>query len=210
VKRSLVVGFIVGWFFMSPAFGQERLRSGPEPSGDGVKKTSEARKSSMSRGSKKAIEGRVMRLDPVAGVLSIRVNGQMVTFDVSNPILSGYKTLADIRPGDSVGVAYTATGVNVAKLSGKPAHSLVEEVTPKAERPKTAKKLLKRKTGTNGDTFDDADVNKDSMVTPVELSVVIPDITMERFRRYDRDSSGRLDKSEFSEAIKQEKASAGK
>jgi hypothetical protein len=206
VTRSLVVGLIVGWCFVSPAFGQERPRSGVEQSGDGVKKASDGRKSSTSRGSKKAIEGRVIRLDQMAGILTTRVSGQIVTFDVSNPMFLGYRTLGDIRPGDSVAVAYTATGVSVARLSGKRAHSLVEEVAPKAEPPKTAKKLLKRNAGTNGDTFDDADVNKDGMVTPVELSVVIPDITMERFRHHDKNGSGRLDKSEFSEAIKQERA----
>jgi hypothetical protein len=210
VTRSLVVCLIVGWFFVSPAFGQERPRSRTEPSGNTVKKSSEPRRSSSSLGSKRAIEGRVIRLDQVAGILSIRVNGQVVTFDAYNPILSGYKTLADIHAGDAVGVAYTATGMIVMRLSGKGARSSVEQVAPKVEAPKTVTKLLKRKAATSGDTFDDADVNKDGMITPVELSIVIPDITMERFRRYDRNGSGRLDKSEFSEAIKQEKTGGNK
>ena len=53
-----------------------------------------------------------------------------------------------------------------------------------------------------GSGFRDVDENKDGKVTPVELSVVLKDLTMGQFKGYDRDSDGFLNESEFRAATK--------
>lgn len=45
--------------------------------------------------------------------------------------------------------------------------------------------------------FGTVDNNKDGKISPVELCAVVPDLTMEEFRTYDRSGDGSLDKAEF-------------
>jgi hypothetical protein len=216
VTKVLLAGLVIGSIFASLAMGQEGLRSGSVPPGQNAAKVPAAKKSVYrQKEGKPVFSGRVVRVDPHAGVLSVSGRGGTVTFDVSSPMLSGFKTLSDIRPGDPVGVSYTETGVRVIKLASLPKAQPSEEKaavgakTPKtAEQPRTVKKLQRRQVAvTGGTSFEDADVSKDGKITPVELSVVIPDVTMERFRRYDKNGNGYLDRSEFSEAIRQDKES---
>ncbi len=46
-------------------------------------------------------------------------------------------------------------------------------------------------------TFGTVDNNKDGKISPVELCVVIQDLTMEEFRSYDTNGDGFLDQKEF-------------
>ena len=50
---------------------------------------------------------------------------------------------------------------------------------------------------TRGSGFDDVDANKDGKVNPVELSVIVPNLTMEQFKGFDKNSDGTLNRSEF-------------
>jgi hypothetical protein len=45
--------------------------------------------------------------------------------------------------------------------------------------------------------FRDVDNNKDGKVSPVELTVIFPDLTLQQFREYDKNGNGSLDESEF-------------
>ena len=45
--------------------------------------------------------------------------------------------------------------------------------------------------------FRDVDNNKDGKVSAVELTVIFPDLTLQQFREYDRNSDGVLDEQEF-------------
>jgi Ca2+-binding EF-hand superfamily protein len=53
-----------------------------------------------------------------------------------------------------------------------------------------------------GRDFDAIDNNGDGMIAPAELSVLLPELTMETFKRYDRDNDGRLNRSEFKMVLK--------
>jgi Ca2+-binding EF-hand superfamily protein len=50
---------------------------------------------------------------------------------------------------------------------------------------------------TDGKSFADVDNNKDGKISAIELSVVIPGLTMEQFRQYDKNHDGYLNKAEF-------------
>ncbi len=46
-------------------------------------------------------------------------------------------------------------------------------------------------------SFADVDNNKDGKISPVELGAVLPSVTIEDFKRYDRNGDGFLDASEY-------------
>lgn len=121
------------------------------------------------------------------------------------PVLSGYRTFSDIRVGDSVAVSYLPAGIRVVRLVGKPG---ADVDVPPATRQRRTGRLLRRDAHGSGGAFSDVDANKDGKITPVELSVLIPDITLDRFRRHDANNDGYLNRAEFTEALRQEKAAA--
>ena len=72
------------------------------------------------------------------------------------------------------------------------------------EKPtKWVKKLPRRAKIGDGESFENVDIKKDGKITPVELSIVIKDLTMEQFRKYDKKHRGYLDKKEYLEAVKE-------
>jgi hypothetical protein len=151
----------------------------------------------------RALAGKVTRFDPSSRILSIRSNGGTVTFDVSGAVLRGYRAVQDIRKGDTVEVTYTSTGVRIVRCSE--GRNAVAGKGPRRSRDgkhaKTVGRLQRRQPKGDGLKFEDSDVNKDGKISPVELSVVIPDITMIRFRGYDTDHDGCLNRSEFTKAM---------
>ena len=166
--------------------------------------------------------GKVVRFDAVSHVLSVKGSGTVVTFDTSTIAVAGYRSVEDIRKGDTIGVVYTPSGVKVVRApSGKGPSAAPREVAPgpaphetasKAPAPPQEKKgatmtrkLQRRQQKGNGQGFEDCDVNKDGKVTPVELSVVIPDVTMGQFKEYDADHNGCLNLAEFAKALSRAK-----
>jgi hypothetical protein len=117
--------------------------------------------------------------------------------------LSGYRVFSEIRVGDSVAVSYMPQGIRVTRLSDRPVPDAASSWTSGRWTGK-----LKRAPRRSGLDFDDVDANKDGKITPVELSVLIPDITLERFRRYDVNKKGYLNRAEFEAAMRQERAAA--
>ena len=56
----------------------------------------------------------------------------------------------------------------------------------------------------NPTSFKDIDNNKDGKITPIELCVLVPDLTLQKFKEYDKNSDGCLNEREFS-AVKRTK-----
>lgn len=146
----------------------------------------------------KAITGTVTTFDISAQTIAVKYGSSTIRFDLSNPVLKGYKNTAQIRKGDRIQIGYTARGVRVAKVMGEP-------VAPETSAPKVEKSVTKperhsskvQRIRTRGSGFDDVDANKDGKVNPVELSVIVPNLTMEQFKGFDKDKDGTLNRSEF-------------
>jgi hypothetical protein len=153
--------------------------------------------------------GEVLGVDTAAQNMTLRSGRNTVTFDISNPVLQGYGSVAAIKKGDRVGVGYTAVGINIAKspritegsAQGKAGldKSGPEKSVATPSRVQTPKKTLRiaRRTKTDGKSFSGVDNNKDGKISPIELCVVIPNLTTEQFRQYDKNHDGYLDRAEF-------------
>jgi hypothetical protein len=165
-------------------------------------------KSANAAGPGRAFCGRVVQVNVVAETLLVKEGGNTVGFDVSNPVFSGYSSLAAVKVGDRVAVSYMAGGTRVAKLAG-PLASSGKEKAQAVGRPadgaiqgKRQTRLIKREKNADTTGFCEADVNRDGRITPVGLSVVIKDVTMDEFRQYDKGHKGYLNKAEFLEAVR--------
>jgi hypothetical protein len=154
------------------------------------------------RGSRGRVDfvGEVVKVDTESRSMTLRSGGNTVRFDISNPVLQGYGSVASIKKGDRVGAGYTPDGIHITKLSkiavqGGPEKAVGEGV-PSVQKPKKHSPFARR-TKTDGKSFADVDNNKDGKISPIELSVVIPNLTLEQFRQYDKNHDGHLDKAEF-------------
>ncbi len=67
----------------------------------------------------------------------------------------------------------------------------MEVLKPKKGVPVRVKEKVK------GTEFKDVDENEDGKISPVELSVIIKNLTIKQFKEYDKNNDGYLDKSEF-------------
>jgi hypothetical protein len=142
--------------------------------------------------------GEVLKVDTASQSMTLRSGGSTVGFNISNPVLQGYRSIADIRKGDRVGAGYTTDGILITKLPKSAERVTVEKsVPPSSVRKPKKPSPFARRTKTDGKSFADVDNNKDGKISPVELSVVIPNLTMEQFRQYDKNRDGHLDKAEF-------------
>jgi hypothetical protein len=210
MKRiSLVTCMLVCCLSLVSAYGQEGPK-GASAGRDGKAGASAARPDARPA-ARAAFTGSVVAVDVGAATFSLKERGSVVGFDASSPALTGYSTLSDMRVGDKVKVSYTATGIEVTKLGARrerpeKKEAAVEPQPPQArpaEKPtKWVKKLPRRAKKSSGEDFDDVDLKKDGKITPVELSIVIKDLTMDQFRKYDKKHRGYLDKQEFQEAVK--------
>jgi len=144
--------------------------------------------------------GIVVKVDAKDKIISVRNKGMVVTFDVANPRLIGYKSLDQIKPGDSISVGYTSDGTVIARFTGK---IPVMPTGPSSQQQKKAGSVSKKggpmrvKERTNSTAFNDVDHNADGKISPAELSAVIPGLTMEQFKKYDKNSDGGLDRGEY-------------
>lgn len=155
--------------------------------------------------------GTVAHVDSETATLSIRNKGKTISFDMSNPILIGYQNTREIKKGDALSVGYTQFGLQIRKGTFPVTHT---ETAPQAERSTTPKKNIAkadtvkpRKNGPvrmkeikNPTSFQDIDNNKDGKITPIELCVMIPGLTIQTFKEYDKNGDGCLNESEFTAA----------
>ncbi len=146
-----------------------------------------------------AVTGTVSAVDITAGIISLKSGNKILQMDLSNPSLRGYRSLESIRKGDRVDVAYTANGVRIARLAataGTGSAAAVRE--PAASSPQAKKKTKVARVRARGTEFDDIDENKDGRISPIELSVAVKNLTVEKFREYDRNGNGFIDRNEYS------------
>jgi len=212
-RTFVVTGLLACCLFLANGYGQEGPKAGSEKA-RGQRRERSGGGARLSEGMRMrgGFSGKVVEVNPGSGTFSLQQGGNVVGFDASNPVLSGYRTLSDMRVGDLVKVSYTATGIEVTKLGGRREMLPVKEARPEQQRRearpaekrvKGAAKLLKRPKKGNGESFEDVDLKKDGKITPVELSIVIKDLTMDQFRGYDKKHRGYLNREEFQEAMRQ-------
>jgi len=205
-RRTFIMTLVMGFLFITGAYGQERTHAPDnEPPAPPPKRLAASPAGLRRTAAKPAFSGRVVRINLASGTLSLKSRENTVAFDASAPVLSGYRVFSDIRVGDSVAVSYVPDGIRVARLLDRPGADVER---PPASRQRRTDRLLRRDPRTRGSDFNDVDANKDGKITPVELSVVIPDITLDRFRQHDANNDGYLDRAEFAEAVRQQKAPA--
>ncbi len=154
------------------------------------------------------LTGAVLKVDTESRSMTLRSGSNTVSFDISNAVLRGYNSIWNIKKGDRVAAGYTADGIHITKLSKVPEKDLQQKpsvakspaestnVTPPARKPKKPSPFARRMK-TDGKSFADVDNNKDGKISPVELSVVVPTLTMEQFHQYDKNHDGHLDRAEF-------------
>jgi hypothetical protein len=151
--------------------------------------------------------GTVTHVDPATATLSLRSQGKTITFDMSKVILMGYGSIGEIKKGDEVSVGYTQFGLQVRKGTFAVTH---RESVPRQEvaPQKTVAKVetikpqrgtpIRMKDNRNPTIFKDVDNNKDGKITPIELCVMVPDLTLQKFKEYDKNGDGCLNEREFS------------
>jgi hypothetical protein len=192
---------LVCCLFLANAYGQDRPK-GAGAAGRKKGAATLATRPDPRPAARAGFAGSVVAVDVGAASFTLKERGNVVGFDAANPVLVGYRTLADMRIGDRVRVSYTATGIEVTKLEGRRAGTQPHQARSAEKPSKRAKKLLKRVRRGSGEDFEDVDMKKDGKITPVELSIVIRDLTMEQFRKYDKKHRGYLDKKEFEDAVR--------
>ena len=145
--------------------------------------------------------GKVLEVKLSSRIIVIRDGENTVRFDASNPVFSGYRSLSDVKACDVIALSYTTKALKVTKVEGKAAcpPGGMPDLSP---RKKDVKGLYRRPKQDDVGSFDGADVNKDGRLTPIELSVIIPDLTMDKFRQYDKKGQGFLDMEEFDEIMR--------
>jgi hypothetical protein len=158
--------------------------------------------------------GAVTCIDPETNTISLRAKGKTITFDTTNPTLMGYHNIGEIKKRDIVSVGYTPSGI----LIRKGAYSLTRpEPESRGEKTATQNEVtgagttrprkgvpIRTKDKTHPTSFQDIDNDKDGKISPVELTALIPDLSIGKFKEYDKNGDGYLNESEFN-AIKRRK-----
>lgn len=211
MKQILCIVFII--FFACTLRNQGIAQEKPVAEKTARNKASKPSKVIIKARSKGDFFGTVAHINLADKTISVRNKGIVVTFDVRNPIIKDYKNLEQIRIGDKIAISYRGDNTRISKATG--IHGMAQEdITKTPQEPgkmkhgstKTDKKRPVRvKERTNSCHFSDVDNNSDGKITPIELSAVIPDLTVEDFKKYDRNGDGYLNESEYNAIIQTRK-----
>lgn len=155
-------------------------------------KAGKAQQQPVQRPSKANFVGEVMSVDLQSHIMKVRSGGTVVNFDISHPVLKGFDSLFSIKKGQAVGIRYLPDAIHIERVSALPAPAATATKAQPDKKPKFA-----RRQKSDGLSFSDVDNNKDGSISPIELCVIIPGLTMEQFKKYDTNRDGRLSKAEF-------------
>jgi hypothetical protein len=155
-------------------------------------KAAKAQQQPAQRSSKPNFVGEVMSVDLQSHIMKVRSGGTVVNFDISHAVLKGFDSLFSIKKGQAVGIRYLPDAIHIEKMSGLPAPAATATKAQPDKKPKFA-----RRQKSDGLNFSDVDNNKDGSISPIELCVIIPGLTMEQYKQYDTNRDGRLSKGEF-------------
>jgi len=168
-------------------------------------------------GSRTTFTGTVSGVDYVGKTISVKSAGKNLTFDLANPVVRGYKHTGEIQIGDTVTVGYIKNGIGIVK--GENFHQdLLDQTAPDELASSQKGKRTKRTASTqschnraapvrvkykvNTLSFNDVDNNKDGRISPIELGTVLPSVTMQDFKKYDRNGDGNLSEAEYRDVRK--------
>jgi hypothetical protein len=170
---------------------------------------------------RREFSGRVEKVDVERNIMSVKGKGGTANFDVSEPILYGYRSLLEISTADVVGISYVESGIRIrriqngkisstevlygGKTSRHPLSANLQSVPQFLPRTSSSRKLQRQPSTESLGSFEKADVNKDGRLSPVELTAVMKDLTMEEFKQYDKNRNAFVDKKEFADAVKDQR-----
>ncbi|MCX8022830.1 MAG: EF-hand domain-containing protein [Syntrophorhabdaceae bacterium] len=161
-------------------------------------------------------KGTVIAVDAGGKTISLKNRGIIVTFDIANPVLKGYRDVEQIKIGDTLFISYYANGTIITKegrsdvkdkepptiVNGK----RVSEPSIDGKRVKAAyqgQRPVRITARTGSYEFRDVDNNGDGRITPAELSAIVSDLTIETFRGYDKNRDNVLNEDEYKELKRQ-------
>lgn len=217
ISISLITLLFSGFIVCSSSFAQQAQVEGQSVTSPSVEKEQQTGNWSSKKETQQFVirvktkqkvdfSGTVTHVDPVAATLSLRSQGKTITFDMSKVILMGYGSTGEIKKGDEVSVGYTQFGLQVRKGAFAVTHresiphrevvsqkAVAKVDTTKPQRG-TPIRMIDNKHPTS---FKDIDNNKDGKITPIELCVMVPDLSLQKFKEYDKNSDGCLNESEF-------------
>ena len=147
MKKALLVMFVllIGVAFVSTGFAQEKPKAAaPEkPAAEKAPAPEKAKAEEKAKEEKpayKGMAGKVVAMDMAMKIMTVQDKKVDVKVDVSRPELKGYKSLEEIKVGDTLAMYYTGDAVRIQKIKGAPAAK-----PAKAEKPAKAAKPAKEK-----------------------------------------------------------------
>ena len=217
ISLSLIFFLIYCLVTAFPSFSQAQVKGQTIPNPSVEKEQQAGSKSSKkeTQGSAAGVKtrqkvdfaGTVTNVDPETATLSIRSQGKTISFDMSRVILMGYGSTREIKKGDDVSVGYTQFGLQIRKgvfaitqrESVPHRKAAPQQPVTRAETAKSQRYTPTRmKDNKNPTSFKDVDNNKDGKINPIELCVMLPDLTLQKFKEYDKNGDGCLNEQEFS------------
>jgi hypothetical protein len=161
---------------------------------------------------KMTFTGSVTGLNAINRTIAVKTSDKYLSFDLIDPVLRGYNTVSDIKIGDIITLGYIPAGIAIAKGEAFPEdlrrQTAADQILPSRPKAKNSRKDGATRTGNrsapvrvkykvNRLSFAEIDNNKDGKISPVELGCVLPSVTMDIFKKYDRNGDGCLDENEY-------------